>query len=277
MICGANFFVTPSDSLAILADHANVVPFFRDYGGLKAVARSMPTSGAVDLVAKKNNLALFETPTGWKYFGNLMDSKDLFGGTDYTPLICGEESFGTGSNHVREKDGLWAVLFWLQVLADYNQDSGAPLVSVQAIVEKHWAAYGRNYYTRYDYEGVDKAAANGMFDVMRASFTSVVGTSFKGYTVASADDFEYTDPVDGSVSKQQGLRFLMACGSRVIFRLSGTAGSGATVRLYLEKYEPDAARTTQKTASVMGDLVAFAAMLSGLEQHTGRTEPTVIT
>lgn len=277
MICGANFFVTPSDSVAILADHANVVPFFRDYGGLKAVARSMPTSGALDRVAKKNNLAFFETPTGWKYFGNLMDSKDVFGGTDYTPLICGEESFGTGSNHVREKDGLWAVLFWLQLLADYNQDAGAPLVSVQTIVEKHWAAYGRNYYTRYDYEGVDKAAAGGMFDEMRASFATVVGKTFKGYTVASADDFEYTDPVDGSVSKQQGLRFLMACGSRIIFRLSGTAGSGATVRMYLEKYEPEAALTKQKTSAVMGDLVAFAAELSNLEKHTGRKEPTVIT
>jgi phosphoglucomutase len=148
MICGTQFFVTPSDSLAILAHHANIVPFFRDYGGLKAVARSMPTSGAVDLVAEKNNLKLFETPTGWKYFGNLMDSKDIFKGEDFTPLICGEESFGTGSNHVREKDGLWAVLFWLSILADYNKDPKAKLVSVQQIVEKHWEMYGRNYYTR---------------------------------------------------------------------------------------------------------------------------------
>jgi phosphoglucomutase len=186
MVCGSKFFVTPSDSLAILADHANCVPFFRDYGGLKAVARSMPTSGAVDRVAAKHNLALFETPTGWKYFGNLMDSKELFGGSNFCPLICGEESFGTGSNHIREKDGLWAVLFWLQVLADYNKgDPSKPLVSVQAIVEKHWAEYGRNYYTRYDYEGVDKGKAEAMFEAMRGATAEAVGKTFGPYTVRS--------------------------------------------------------------------------------------------
>eukprot|EP00613_Pedinella_sp_CCMP2098_P014814 CAMPEP_0171761938 /NCGR_PEP_ID=MMETSP0991-20121206/48366_1 /TAXON_ID=483369 /ORGANISM="non described non described, Strain CCMP2098" /LENGTH=1066 /DNA_ID=CAMNT_0012365321 /DNA_START=37 /DNA_END=3233 /DNA_ORIENTATION=+ len=277
MICGSKFFVTPSDSLAILAEKANCVPFFRDYGGLKAVARSMPTSGAVDRVAAKHNLALFETPTGWKYFGNLMDSKDLFGGADFTPLICGEESFGTGSNHIREKDGLWAVLFWLQILAAANPDASQPLVSVQALVEKHWEEYGRNYYTRYDYEGVDKTKAEGMFEAMRATTAQAVGKSFGAFTVATADDFTYLDPVDGSVSKKQGLRFLMACGSRVIFRLSGTAGSGATVRMYLEKYEPDAAKTKQVTAEVMGELVAFALQLSDIKAHTGVDGPTVIT
>mmetsp|Transcript_429 Transcript_429/g.939 ORF Transcript_429/g.939 Transcript_429/m.939 type:complete len:726 (-) Transcript_429:206-2383(-) len=278
MICGSQFFVTPSDSLAILADHANVVPFFRDYGGLKAVARSMPTSGAVDLVAKKNNLALFETPTGWKYFGNLMDSKELFGGEDYTPLICGEESFGTGSNHIREKDGMFAVLFWLSVLADYNKDPTAPLVSVQAVVEKHWEAYGRNYYTRYDYEGVAAEGANAMFEAMRSDgVTSAVGKSHAGFTVATADDFTYFDPVDGSVSKKQGIRFLMEDGSRIVFRLSGTAGSGATVRMYLEKYEADPAKTKQVTADVMGGLVEFALQLSQLTKFTGVETPTVIT
>jgi len=231
----------------------------------------------VDLVAKKKNLALFETPTGWKYFGNLMDSKDLFGGVDYTPLICGEESFGTGSNHVREKDGLWAVLAWLQVLADYNRDSGAALVSVQSIVEKHWNTYGRNYYCRYDYEGVDKAAATEMMAAMSGATQANTGRSFAGYTVAVADVFEYLDPVDASISKNQGIRFLMEDGSRIIFRLSGTAGSGATVRMYLEKYEGNPAATQQITADVMGELVAFALELSELQKFTGVEGPTVIT
>mmetsp|Transcript_19670 Transcript_19670/g.25647 ORF Transcript_19670/g.25647 Transcript_19670/m.25647 type:complete len:750 (+) Transcript_19670:279-2528(+) len=277
MICGKNFFVTPSDSLAILAHHANTVPFFRDYGGLKAVARSMPTSGAVDLVAKKNNLKLFETPTGWKYFGNLMDSKDLFKGEEFNPLICGEESFGTGSNHVREKDGMWAVLFWLSILADFNKDPNAKLVTVQSIVESHWEMYGRNYYTRYDYEGVDKSSAEAMFASMRDSVDKVIGKTSAGYTIKHADDFKYVDPVDGSISTKQGLRFLMEDGSRIVFRLSGTAGSGATVRMYLEKYEPNAENTKQVTATVMGDLVAFALEISDLKKFTGCESPTVIT
>lgn len=277
MICGSQFFVTPSDSLAIIADHANVIPFFREQGGLKAVARSMPTSGAVDRVAKANNLALFETPTGWKYFGNLMDSKDLFGGLEYNPLICGEESFGTGSNHVREKDGLWAVLAWLQILADYNQDPAAELVTVQSIVEKHWTTYGRNYYTRYDYEGVDKAAATAMVAQMSENIASFVGRSSGPYTVGVADVFAYTDPVDGSLATNQGIRFLMEDGSRIVFRLSGTAGSGATIRMYLEKYEADPALTTQVTSAVMDELVAFALDLSQLTQMTGVESPTVIT
>jgi len=239
MILGRRFFVTPSDSLAILVAHADVIPFFRDQGGLKGVARSMPTSGAVDLVARRLNLKFFETPTGWKFFGNLMDSKVLFGGEDYTPFICGEESFGTGSDHVREKDGLWAVLAWLSVLAHYNKDASAPLVSVEEIVRKHWADYGRNYYCRYDYEGVDAAAAKAMMAYMIGNFSSVTGTEADGYKIAVADEFEYKDPVDGSVSSNQGVRYLFSDGSRVIFRLSGTAGSGATVRLYLEKYEAD--------------------------------------
>ena len=237
----------------------------------------MPTSGAVDLVAAKNNLALFETPTGWKYFGNLMDSKDLYGGTDYTPFICGEESFGTGSTHVREKDGMWAVLAWLQILAAKNGDASKPLVGVKEVCEAHWKEYGRNYYARYDYEGVDKAQANAMFDAMRGGTEAAVGRSFGAYTIATADDFTYVDPVDGSVAKKQGMRFLMEDGSRIIFRLSGTAGSGATVRMYLEKYEPPSGNTKQVTADVMGELVAFALQLSELKKFCGVETPTVIT
>ena len=168
MILGSQFFVTPSDSLAVIAAYADVIPFFRAQGGLKGVARSMPTSGAVDRVAADLNFDLFETPTGWKYFGNLMDSKALYGGTDYTPFICGEESFGTGSDHVREKDGIWAVFAWLSILASVNTDPSKPLVSVEDIVRKHWAKYGRNYYCRWDFEGVDKVKATAMMDKMRA-------------------------------------------------------------------------------------------------------------
>lgn len=241
MILGRRFFVTPSDSLAIIVAHADVIPFFRDQGGLKGVARSMPTSGAVDLVAKRLNLRFFETPTGWKFFGNLMDSREL-GGENLSPFICGEESFGTGSDHVREKDGMWAVLAWLSILAHYNQDASKPLVSVESIVRDHWSKYGRNYYVRYDYEGVDKTGAEAMIAHMVKNFSAVTGSSVDGYQIAVADEFEYVDPVDGSVSSHQGVRYLFADGSRVIFRLSGTAGSGATVRLYLEKYEPDSTK-----------------------------------
>jgi len=217
MILGSQFFVTPSDSLAVIAANADTIPFFRTQGGLKGVARSMPTSGAVDLVAKDLNFDLFETPTGWKYFGNLMDSKALYGGTNYTPFICGEESFGTGSDHIREKDGIWAVLAWLSILASVNTP-GQPLVTVEEIVKKHWAKYGRNYYCRWDFEGMDKVAATAMMDKMRADTDANTGRTVGKYTIATADDFTYYDPVDGSVSKKQGIRFLMSDGSRVIFR-----------------------------------------------------------
>merc|ERR1712178_400515 len=209
MILGKNFFVTPSDSLAILADHANTIPFFQQQGGIKSVARSMPTSGAVDLVAKKNNLNLFETPTGWKFFGNVMDSKTQFGGVDFNPVMCGEESFGTGSNHVREKDGLWAVLAWLQILAFYNQDSSASFIHVESIVTRHWETYGRNYYCRYDYDGVSTDAANAVMNGMRAQFVSLPGSKLGSFTVATADEFTYLDPIDVSISKNQGVRVLM--------------------------------------------------------------------
>ena len=276
MILGCQFFVTPSDSLAILAAHADCIPFFAAQGGIKAVARSMPTSGAVDRVAAAKNLAFFETPTGWKFFGNLMDSKALFNGTDYTPFLCGEESFGTGSDHVREKDGLFAVLAWLQILAAHNK-SGKPLVTVESIVKDHWATYGRNYYCRYDYEGVDKPKAQKMFAAMTDATATNTGRVVKGSTIATADVFEYLDPVDGSVSKNQGIRFLMEDGSRIIFRLSGTAGSGATVRMYIEKYVPTTGSLHEVCSNVVGDLVAAALELSQLTKFTGVESPTVIT
>ncbi len=275
MILGKQFFVSPSDSLAVIAAYADVIPFFRPQGGLKGVARSMPTSGAVDLVAKDLNFELFETPTGWKYFGNLMDSKALYGGTDYTPFICGEESFGTGSDHIREKDGMWAVLAWLSILASVNPDSSKPLVTVEDVVTKHWAKYGRNYYSRWDFENMDKTKATAMVDKMRSDAEANTGRTVGKYTIAKADDFTYVDPVDGSVSKKQGIRFLMTDGSRVIFRLSGTAGSGATVRMYIEQYEPT--KTGMVASEALAELIRVALDLSDLKGFLGTEEPTVIT
>ncbi len=277
MILGRRFFVTPSDSLAIIAAHGDVVPFFRQQGGLKSVARSMPTSGAVDLVAKRLNLRLFETPTGWKFFGNVMDSKTMFAGEDLNPVVCGEESFGTGSNHVREKDGMWAVLTWMQILASYNMDASKPFVSVEDIVRAHWATYGRNFYCRYDYEGVDKSKANALMDHLRANFASLPGKVFGSFTVGVADEFCYIDPIDGSVSPNQGIRILMVDGSRVVFRLSGTAGSGATVRMYLEKYQNDPALVGGVTKDALKELVDVAFEISQIVQITGFSSPTVIT
>jgi len=275
MILGTQFFVTPSDSLAIIAAYADVIPFFKAQGGLKGVARSMPTSGAVDLVAKDLDFDLFETPTGWKYFGNLMDSKAIYGGKDYTPFICGEESFGTGSNHVREKDGIWAVLAWLSIIASENPDASKPLVTVEDIVTRHWAKYGRNYYCRWDFEGVDKVSATAMVDKMRSETESNTGKVVGKYTIATADDFTYVDPVDGSVAKKQGIRFLMSDGSRIIFRLSGTAGSGATVRMYIEQYEPKILDTPVSEA--LEELVAVALGLCDIKTFCGTETPTVIT
>lgn len=277
MILGSQFFVTPSDSLAIISDNADCIPFISAQGGLKGVARSMPTSGAVDLVAKKRGFDLFETPTGWKYFGNLMDSKEVFGGKNYTPFICGEESFGTGSNHIREKDGIWAVLAWLQILTAQNPDPSKPLVTVEDIVQKHWKTYGRNYYCRWDFEGVDKEKATAMMEKMRSSTGSNAGRTMGRYTVATADDFTYHDPVDGSVAAKQGVRFLMADGSRIIFRLSGTAGSGATVRMYIEQYEPDESKLNMVVSEALSELVAIALELCDIKTFCGTETPTVIT
>ncbi|GKY92322.1 hypothetical protein MPSEU_000203300 [Mayamaea pseudoterrestris] len=276
MILGRQFFVSPSDSLAIIVANADCIPFFRAQGGLRGVARSMPTSGAVDLVAKDLNLSLFETPTGWKYFGNLMDSKELFGGTEYVPFICGEESFGTGSDHVREKDGIWAVLAWLSILAHFNDCTpDGKLVSVEDIVMQHWTKYGRNYYARWDFEGVDKSKAEAMMAKMRADSTANTGKSVGKYTIGKSDDFTYFDPVDGSVSKNQGIRFLMTDGSRIVFRLSGTAGSGATVRMYIEQYEPK--NITMNASDALADLIRIALDLCDINEFCGTETPTVIT
>merc|ERR1740138_1628045 len=219
----------------------HLIPQFKKEG-LKAAARSMPTSGALDLVAAKKGIECFETPTGWKFFGNLMDSGDpkYFPGKPvYTPFICGEESFGTGADHVREKDGLWAVLAWLQILAKKTEAAGK-LVSVEDVANEHWKIYGRNYYARYDYEGVDKPKAEEMMKMMAGKAGTLVGQEFGGMKMATNDMFEVLEPVDGSISKNQGIRFIFEDNSRTIFRLSGTGVAGATVRLYLEKYEAPA-------------------------------------
>lgn len=274
MILGARFFVTPSDSVAVIAANAQAcIPFFRN--GLRGLARSMPTSGALDLVARKLQVPLFEVPTGWKFFCNLMDSAERFNKEDYTPFICGEESFGTGSNHIREKDGFWAVLCWLQILAARNTDSTAALVSVEDIVREHWAEYGRNYYCRYDYEGVDKDAAEQMMARMAVMADAPPALRLGDVPLQRCDEFEYTDPVDGSVSSHQGMRFVFEDGSRIIFRLSGTGSVGATVRMYLEKFEKD--QLNLITAEAMAPLVALALQVSQLAEFTGRSSPTVIT
>ena len=260
MIVGRHFIVTPSDSLAVLAANAHLVPGYAT--GLKGVARSMPTSAALDRVAAALGVPCFETPTGWKFFGNLLDAGQV--------TLCGEESAGTGSDHLREKDGLWAVLFWLDILA-------ARGMSVEQVLRDHWQRYGRNYYSRHDYEGVDSAAANALIVQLRASLATLPGRVIDGATIASADDFAYTDPVDGSVSAAQGIRIGLQDGSRIVFRLSGTGTVGATLRVYLERFEPDATRHGIDTQLALAPLIALADRLAGIRQHTGRTQPTVIT
>mmetsp|Transcript_18603 Transcript_18603/g.54511 ORF Transcript_18603/g.54511 Transcript_18603/m.54511 type:complete len:645 (-) Transcript_18603:3269-5203(-) len=279
MILGDNFFCSPSDSLAAIAANADAIPYFNKHGGLKACARSMPTSAALDRVAAAKKLECFEVPTGWKFFGNLMDSGTAMfpKGKTYTPFLCGEESFGTGSNHVREKDGMWAVLAWLQILAAKNADTSKPFFGVADVMAEHWKTYGRNYYARYDFEGVDKAAATKMMEAMAAR-AGESGTKFEsGYELKLLDEFAYTDPVDGSVSKNQGIRFIMTDGSRIVFRLSGTGVDGATVRLYLEKYEAPDGDLAQHPFDVIKPLAKIALDESKLAEFTGRTEPNVIT
>ena len=260
LIIGKGIFVTPSDSLAMLAANAHLAPGYR--GGLKGIARSMPTSGAADRVAEKLGIGMYETPTGWKFFGNLLDAG--------MATICGEESAGTGSDHVREKDGLWAVLLWLNILAVRGE-------SAKDIVTKHWATYGRNYYSRHDYEEVETDRANALMDELRGKLGSLPGTSVRGMKIAAADDFAYHDPVDGSVSKNQGIRVLFEGGSRAVFRLSGTGTSGATLRLYVERYEPDPARHGLDTQEALADLISAADDIAGIARHTGRSAPSVIT
>jgi len=260
MIVGRRFIVTPSDSLAVLAANAHLIPGYA--AGLKGIARSMPTSAAADRVAAALGIASFETPTGWKFFGNLLDAGKA--------TLCGEESAGTGSDHVREKDGVWAVLFWLNILAVRGE-------SVEAIVRDHWRRFGRNFYSRHDYEGVDSAAANALMVHLRESLATLPGRVFDAETVASADDFAYTDPVDGSVSTAQGIRIGLASGSRIVFRLSGTGTEGATLRVYLERFEADAAKHGVETQQALAPLIALADRLAGIRERTGRERPTVIT
>jgi phosphoglucomutase len=260
LIIGKGIFITPSDSLAILAANATFAPGYSK--GLAGIARSMPTSAAADRVAEKLGIGIYETPTGWKFFGNLMDAGMV--------TICGEESAGTGSSHVREKDGLWAVLLWLNILA-------VRMESVAEIARQHWTTYGRNYYSRHDYEEVDTDAANGLVTALRDQLSTLPGKSFGKLKVATADDFSYNDPVDKSVSSNQGIRILFEGGSRVVFRLSGTGTSGATLRVYIERYEPDASRHDFDTQEALADLIAVADEIAGIKSRTGRTEPTVIT
>jgi phosphoglucomutase len=260
MIVGRGLPVAPSDSLAIIAANATMAPGYRD--GIKGIARSMPTSQAADRVAESLGISCFETPTGWKYFGNLLDAN--------LATLCGEESYGTGSNHIREKDGVWAVLFWLNLLA-------ATAKSVNQIVQEHWARFGRNYYSRHDYEAVDSSAADRMMVDLRAKLESLAGQTIGGFRVAQADDFVYTDPVDKSVASRQGIRVIMTDGSRIVLRLSGTGTEGATVRVYLERYEADPSRHNLDTQEALAPLIAIAEQVSGLKQRTGRKEPSVIT
>ncbi|KAL5727793.1 phosphoglucomutase (alpha-D-glucose-1,6-bisphosphate-dependent) [Ranunculus cassubicifolius] len=270
MILGQGFFVTPSDSVAIIAANAEAIPYFKS--GPKGLARSMPTSGALDRVAEKLKLPFFEVPTGWKFFGNLMDAEKL--------SICGEESFGTGSDHIREKDGIWAVLAWLSIIAYRNKDKkgGEKMVSVSDVVKEHWATYGRNFFSRYDYEECESEGANKMVTYLRDLISkSKEGDKYGTYTLQFADDFTYTDPVDGSVAAKQGVRFVFTDGSRIIFRLSGTGSAGATVRIYIEQFEPDVAKHDVDAQIALKPLIDLALSVSKLKEFTGREKPTVIT
>jgi phosphoglucomutase len=260
MILGRGFFVTPSDSLAVIAANAILAPGYA--AGIAGIARSMPTSAAADRVAEKLGVPCFETPTGWKFFGNLMDADRV--------TLCGEESFGTGSSHVREKDGLWAVLFWLNILAKRH-------LSVEQILLQHWAEYGRNVYSRHDYEALPSDIAADIMAHLKGRFGELPGQVFGDYRVKFCDDFSYTDPIDGSVSTGQGLRIGMDDGSRIVFRLSGTGTEGATLRIYLEAFEPDPARQGADAQLSLAPLIAIADELSQLRQRTGRERPTVIT
>jgi phosphoglucomutase len=260
MILGRHFFVTPSDSLALMTANHKLIPAYKN--GIAGVARSMPTSRAADRVAAKLGIGCFETPTGWKFFGNLLDAGKA--------TICGEESFGSGANHIREKDGLWSVLFWLNILAARKQ-------SVEEIVTEHWREFGRNYYSRHDYEDVETDKANTLMDKLKATLGSLKGKQFGSRTVDFADDFSYTDPVDGSESIHQGVRVNFTDESRVVFRLSGTGTRGATLRVYLESLETDSAKHGLDAQVALKDLIAVADELAHIKSLTGRDKPTVIT
>ncbi|QIG53175.1 alpha-D-glucose phosphate-specific phosphoglucomutase [Altererythrobacter sp. BO-6] len=260
LIIGKGIFITPSDSLAMLAAHAHLAPGYA--GGLKGIARSMPTSAAADRVAEALGIPAWETPTGWKFFGTLLDAGKA--------TICGEESAGTGSDHVREKDGLWAVLLWLNILAASGK-------GVAQIATEHWARFGRNYYARHDYEAIETARANALMAELESSLETLPGMAFGPLKVEAADNFAYTDPVDGSVSRNQGIRVMFEGGSRIVFRLSGTGTEGATLRVYLERYEPVSGRLSEETPDMLAELVTAAEEVAGIARHTGRTSPDVVT
>jgi phosphoglucomutase len=260
MVVGRGIYVSPSDSLAVLAANAHLAPGYAK--GLAGVARSMPTSAAADRVADALGIGKYETPTGWKFFGNLLDAGRA--------TICGEESFGTGSDHVREKDGLWAILLWLNILAVRKQ-------SVADILAEHWAQYGRNYYSRHDFEAIEVAKADAMIAALRGSLSSLPGRVIEGMTIAAADDFAYTDPVDGSVSAKQGGRIIFADGSRIVLRLSGTGTEGATLRLYLERYAAGPSGLDHDPQEALAPVIRAAHALAGIADYTGRTTPDVVT
>ncbi len=259
MIMGRSFFVTPSDSLAVMAANARLVKGYSD--GLKGVARSLPTSRAADRVASKLGISAYETPTGWKFFGNLLDAGRI--------TLCGEESFGTGSDHIREKDGVWAVLFWLNVVAARGE-------SVETIVRGHWREFGRDYYTRHDYEEIDAALAGGLMAKLRESLSALKGKSFAGHVVESAEDFAYVDPVDGSVSEKQGVKVLLSGDARIVYRLSGTGTAGATLRVYVERYEPDPRKHDVPTQTALASAIVAADEIAGIRATLG-VEPSAIT
>jgi phosphoglucomutase len=260
MILGNYFFVTPSDSLAVITANATLIPAYRN--GISGVARSMPTSQAADVVAKALGIEYFETPTGWKFFGNLLDANRI--------TFCGEESFGTSSNHVREKDGIWAVLFWLNLLAEKR-------TSVEQIVREHWAKYGRHYYMRHDYEAIPTHAANAVMEHLKASLPTLAGTAVSGINITAADNFTYKDPIDRSTSANQGIRIQFEGGSRLVFRLSGTGTQGATLRVYLERYEPDVSKHDLDPVAALANIANAAQALARIEELTGRAKPDVMT
>lgn len=264
LIAGRGLAVSPSDSLAILAAHATCVPAYR--AGLAGLARSMPTSRACDKVAEALNIACYEVPTGWKFFGNLLDANRI--------TLCGEESYGTGSNHIREKDGIWAVLFWLNIIAVTGK-------SVNTLVAEHWARFGRHFYSRHDFEAIDSGAANALMAALRAQLPTLAGQTLIGhgqpYQVQLADEFSYQDPVDGSLTEGQGIRLLFADGSRIVFRLSGTGTEGATLRVYLEQYQADPALHGQPTQEALAGLIAIAWQVAKIGEFTGRSQASVVT
>lgn len=260
MIIGQNFFVNPSDSLAIMTANAHLLPGYKL--GVRGVARSLPTSRAVDKVAEAMGIDCFETPTGWKYFGNLLDDKRI--------TLCGEESFGSGSDHIREKDGIWAVLFWLNLIAAKEQ-------KVEDITRAHWARFGRHYYTRHDFEAIDSQKANELMTHLRETTSSLAGSTFGSYKVELADDFSYLDPVDNSLTEKQGVRILFDDESRIVFRLSGTGTEGATLRVYIERYVTDTQQHDLDTQSALSDLIKIANNVAEITSRTGREEPDVIT